>query len=110
MALFNKRMGQKTGMNPLTSAASIAAIREGAFQAVSLVSGVPVNIPLISRLRVSGSGALSIDSIDAAGAVTAGAFAETYSNAVDNIEFPYYGESAVQIRATFPATLTVEVL
>lgn len=78
--------------------------------AVNLAPGQWQSIPSISRLRVVGTGSLSIDSRDRAGTVTTAVFTGSYASATGTIEFPYYGDAAVQIRATFPATLTVEVI
>lgn len=66
--------------------------------------------PTISRLRIVGTGSVSIDSRDRAGNVSAGVFSGSYSATPETIEFPYYGDAAVEIRATFPATLAVEVI
>lgn len=76
----------------------------------ALQSNVWTAVPSISRLRVVGTGTLSIDSRTRGGVVTTAAFAGNYSNTPETIEFPYYGDAAVEIRATFPATLTVEVI
>jgi hypothetical protein len=76
----------------------------------ALVSAAWANVPSLSRLRVVGTGPLSIDSRDRAGNVTTAVFAGSYSATAETIEFPYYGDSAVQIRATFPSNLTVEVI
>lgn len=92
----------------LTSLAG--AVRDAAFGAARLNSNQTVSVPSLSRLRISGTGALSIDSMDGAGAVTSAVFTGIYTAALGQIEFPYYGDGAVQIRATFPATLTVEVI
>lgn len=75
-----------------------------------LVNGEWAAIPSISRLRVVGTGVLSIDSRSRAGVVSTAVFTGNYSNTPETIEFPYYGDAAVEIRATFPATLTVEVI
>ena len=75
-----------------------------------LVSGTWAGVPSLSRLRVTGTGALSVDSRDKAGNVTTAVFSSSYTATTETIEFPFYGASAVQIRATFPNTLTVEVI
>jgi hypothetical protein len=93
--------------NGITDPASAAAVRGASF---ALTSGVWTLAPTISRLRLVGTGALSIDSRDRAGTVSTAVFTGSYSGAAGTIEFPYYGDAAVQIRATFPNTLTVEVL
>lgn len=74
------------------------------------MSGQWASIPSLSRLRIVGTGSLSIDSRNRAGVVTSFVFSKTYASVLESIEFPYYGNSAVEIRATFPNTLTVEVI
>lgn len=83
---------------------------EWPFAARSITAGRWVVVPSISRLRVVGTGALSIDSRNRTGVVSSAVFSGSYSSTTETIEFPYYGDSAVEIRATFPATLTVEVI
>lgn len=75
-----------------------------------LVSGEWTKAPSISRLRVTGTGLLSIDSKTRAGVVTTAVFVGTYFGTAETIEFPYYGDAAVQICASFPPTLTAEVI
>lgn len=63
------------------------------------------------RLRITGTGAVTMDSRDSLGNITLnsdGPF--TASAATDQIEFPYAGDNAREIRLTFPATATVEVI
>lgn len=76
----------------------------------ALQSNVWAAVPAISRLRVVGTGTLSVDSRSRGGLIASAVFTGNYSNTLETIEFPYYGDAAVEIRATFPATLTVEVI
>lgn len=62
------------------------------------------------RLRLVGTGALVVDSCNALGVVTSGVFMTSVSGATNQIEFPYLGDDAVEMRLTFPSTLEVEVL
>lgn len=65
--------------------------------------------PSICRLRLVGTGTLSIDSRDAEGNVTTAAFTATAMAATDQIEFPYFGDDAVDIKATITGLTSVEV-
>jgi len=64
----------------------------------------------VVRIRIVGSGALTIDSKNRDGDVFEDIFNSSYSNTDEAIEFIYPGDSGVYIRATFPSTLTVEVI
>lgn len=86
------------------TAASVAASK------YAITAGSWWRVPTISRLRITGTGSLSINSRNGAGAVTSSVFSGNYSGANGKIEFPYYGDEAVEILATFPNTLTVEVI
>ena len=76
----------------------------------ALESGVWVLAPSLFRLRLVGSGSIVIDARSALGVVTAAIASYSASNATDQIKFPYLGDAAVALRATFPNTMTVEVL
>jgi TPP-dependent pyruvate/acetoin dehydrogenase alpha subunit len=67
-------------------------------------------VPSISRLLLNGTGIVTIDSRDAAGAVTGAAFTVTLAGAVNQIEFPYYGDGAVSIRGTFTGSASAKVI
>lgn len=72
-------------------------------------SGVWVPVPSIFRLRLVGTGAAVISSRDRLFAETSvGSFSA--SGATNQIEFPYLGDAAVEMRAVFPATLQVEII
>lgn len=66
--------------------------------------------PSLFRLRLVGSGSCVVDARDILGTVTANVATLTAASATNQIEFPYLGDAATEIRCTFPATLTVEVL
>lgn len=53
---------------------------------------------------------MTLDSKDAAGTITAGVFSVTLASAVNQIEFPYAGDGAIQIRATLTGTATAKVI
>ena len=75
-----------------------------------MVSNVWMKIPSIFRLRMTGTGTVSIDAKDSLGNITASVASYTVSAATDQIEFPYAGDDAVAIRATITGTCTVEVI
>ena len=74
-----------------------------------MTSGVWFTNPSVFRLRLTGTGPVQFDSRDSAGNITAVA-TYTLSGATDQIEFPYAGDNAAAIRATFSGDITVEVL
>lgn len=62
------------------------------------------------RIKASGSGLITMDSMDSDGAITLNTFSLTISNpATPVVDFPYPGDGAVQVRFTFPSTITLEV-
>jgi hypothetical protein len=61
-------------------------------------------------LRITGTGPLIVDSRSLSGAVTSGLLSQHYSAANEVVEFIYPGDGGVEIRATFPETLNVEVI
>lgn len=75
-----------------------------------LISNVWMKIPSIFRLRMTGTGTVSIDAKDSLGNITASVASYTVSAATNQIEFPYAGDDAVAIRATITGTCTVEII
>lgn len=74
-----------------------------------MISGTWFSCPSVFRLRLTGTGSVQFDSRNSAGTITAVA-TYTLSSATNQIEFPYAGDDAVAIRATFSGDITVEVL
>lgn len=91
-----------TGVNTISAGGGITA--------GTLQSGVWANPPSIFRLLCNGTGTITLDSKDAAGVITTGVFSVTLSGAVNQIEFPFCGDSAVQIRATLTGTVSAQVI
>lgn len=73
-------------------------------------SGEWLSAPSIFRLRLVGTGTVTIDARNRLGTITTGVESYTVSGATNQIEFPFLGDDAVEMRATYPAGLTVEVL
>lgn len=75
-----------------------------------LVSGEWVKPPTIFRLRLTGTGTVTIDAKDALDVVTSGVATYTVTGATNQIEFPYAGDDAIYIRASLTGTATAEVI
>ena len=73
-------------------------------------SGEWISAPSIFRLRLVGTGTITVDSRDRLGAITTAVETYTISGATNQIEFPWLGDGAVEMRVTYPASATVEVL
>jgi hypothetical protein len=73
-------------------------------------SGEWISAPSIFRLRLVGTGTITVDSRDRLGTITTAVETYTISSATNQIEFPWLGDGAVEMRVTYPATATVEVL
>lgn len=78
--------------------------------ALMLTSGEWVPAPTLCRFRLVGTGELLVDAKNTAGDVTLQVYSVTAAQATDQIEYPFFGETAVFFRAVFPNTLTVQVL
>jgi len=91
--------------NPLTGVIDFSGKLAG-----NLVNGEWFNPPSIFRLLLKGTGTVTIDSKDAAGTITTGVYSTTLSSAVNEIAFPYAGDSAIQIRATLTGSATAKVI
>jgi len=76
-----------------------------------MTSGAWMKVPSnLSKLRLTGTGAVRIDSRDSLGAIHLNVASYTVAAATDQIEYPCYGENAVNIRATLTGTATAEVI
>ena len=103
--------GELAGVNASTDANNNTVLvgADGGLLRGPMTSGVWFTSPSVFRLRLTGTGSVQFDSRDSAGTITAVA-AYALSGATDQIEFPYAGDNAVAIRATFNGDITVEVL
>lgn len=73
-------------------------------------SGQWLSVPSIFRLRLVGTGTVTVDSRDRLGTVTTSVETYLISGATNQIEFPWLGDGAVEMRVTYPGSVTVEVL
>ena len=82
------------------------------------VSMLPTSGPVISgdwmpipeRLRLVGTGTAVMDARNSAGVVTEGVDRFEAIAASEQIEYPYEGENAVEVRITITGELTMEVI
>jgi len=75
-----------------------------------MVAATWMTIPSIFRLRITGTGTVTIDASDSLGNITLAVHVAVATAATDQIEFPYAGDDAVEIRATLGGTTTCEVI
>lgn len=64
----------------------------------------------IFRLRLTGTGTVTVDSRDSLGNITAALAVYAITGATDQIEFPYLGDNAVEIRITLTGSATAEII
>lgn len=76
----------------------------------SLTSGAWMKVPTIFRLRLTGTGTCVVDSRNRLGVVSTGIASYSPSGATNEIEYPYPGDDAVEIRVTLTGTCQAEVL
>lgn len=76
----------------------------------AITTGTWVKVPSIFRLRLVGTGTVTLDARDRLNVITTAVETYTISGATNQIEFPWLGDGAVEMRVTYPATATVEVL
>ena len=90
--------------------ADVSRVKDVTAPGGPLTSGEWLPVPSIFRLRLTGTGTVTLDSRTLTGAITTGFDTYTAAGATDQIEFPFAGIGAVEIRGTFPATMTIEVI
>lgn len=69
-----------------------------------------MRVPTIFRLRLTGTGTVTIDAKDGLGNITESVAVYTPSSATDQIEYLYPGEDTVYIRAIIEGSAGVEVI
>ena len=76
----------------------------------ALIDGAWKRVSGLPRLRLNGTGTVTIDARNLAGTITTGVFTQTVSGASGLIAFPYFGDDAVEVRATLTGTATAEII
>lgn len=89
---------------------AVYVVHEPSAAALPLNTGVWTRTPSIWRLRLTGTGTCTLDARDSLGAITLAFATYTATAATDQIEFPFAGANAVEIRATLTGTCTAEVI
>ena len=82
----------------------------GASMYGALANGVWHAIPSIWRLRLTGTGTVTLDSVDSLGNVTSAFDSYSVAGATDDVEFPFAGTNAVAVRATLLGAVTAEII
>ena len=75
-----------------------------------VTSGVWMTPPSIFRLRLTGTGTAAVDARDKLGAITLGIATYSPSAATNQIEYPYLGETAADMRVTLTGDVAAEVM
>jgi hypothetical protein len=75
-----------------------------------LQTGVWAVCPPLFKLRLTGSGTCVMDARSAAGTITTGVESYTATGSTTQIEFPYPGDDAKEIRVTLTGTCAAEVM
>lgn len=74
----------------------------------ALLNGLWVRLPATYGLILGGTGTVTLETRDRAGAITA--FGEVYStSSTETVRYPYFGPSAAFVRATLTETATAEI-
>lgn len=105
-----REMGPPAMLSTDTNGNTVLMGPDGAILKGAMVSGAWFSTPSVFRLRITGTGSVTIDSRDSLGNITLAVASYTATSATDQIEFPYAGNNAVAIRATLTGTATVEVI
>lgn len=95
--------------NAITGATELLGT-DGVILYGQMVSGAWMKVPTVFRLRLTGTGTVTVNSVDSLGVQTAAVASYTVSGVTGQIEFPYPGDDSAAIQAVFDPTLTVEVL
>lgn len=93
----------RTGYNVKATMKNLRGMDPLSANSWTRVTGLP-------RLRLTGTGTVSIDARDSLGNITAGVESYSVSGAVNQIEFPFFGESTIEVRATVTGTAVAEII
>lgn len=106
--IYTKRIYDKTGTLRLT----FPSVTYGtSFGPGPLTSGVWKPVTGLPRLRLTGSGTVSIDAntaVNGTGTTTTAVFTASVSGTT--IAFPFFGNDAVAVRATYTGTAAAEII
>jgi hypothetical protein len=91
------------------AAAPVSQAQVSAFPG-PLIAGAWKRIFSLPRLLLSGTGTVTIDARNRAGTVAPAVATYTLTAANGQIEYPYFGDDAVEVRATFTGTATAEII
>ena len=105
--VFNSYPTLKT--DPLTGVNGLSGPDGSAFFG-PVTSGAWMKVPSLFRLRFTGTGTAVMDTRNSLAAITLSVLSYTLTAATDQIEFPYAGDDAVNIRVTLTGTTTCEVI
>lgn len=96
---------QGTANSALASATTARTFLPGAMSA-----GVWRPVTGLPRLLLNGTGTVAIDARNRAGTVTTAVYSTTLASAVNQIDFPYFGDDAVEIRAAYTGSASAEIV
>lgn len=96
---------QATADGAASSAATARTFLPGA-----LASGVWKPCTGLPRLLLNGTGTVTIDARNRAGSVTSAAYTTTLASAVNQIDFPFFGDDAVEVRAAYTGSASAEIV
>ncbi|SMD05609.1 hypothetical protein [Novosphingobium sp. B1] len=96
---------QGTANTALASATTARTFLPGALSAGAWrpVTGLP-------RLLLNGTGTVTIDARNRAETVTTAVYSTTLASAVNQIDFPFFGDDAVEIRAAYTGSASAEIV
>lgn len=75
-----------------------------------LVAGTWYKFTGLPRLLLNGTGTVTIDARNRAGTVTTAVYSTTLASAVNLIDFPFFGDDAVEIRAAYTESASAEIV
>ncbi len=93
----------RTGYNVKATISNLRGMDPLSANSWTRVTGLP-------RLRLTGTGTVSIDARNSLGAITTGVLNYSVTGATNQIEFPFFGNDAVEVRATLTGTATAEII
>ena len=76
----------------------------------SVISGTWYVFSQFFRLQLNGTGSITMDSKDTSNNITVGVYSNTVVSVVNEIDYPYPGPAAVQIRINISGNLTVSII